>query len=145
MLLLDKKNSYICSAMNRKAEIVSFLGAAIFMVLFFFFAVSFAGNVSSSHRFIQQHEQVAVSQVHSINATATLVSPTPLVHANFDLPVKTPFSIIDNKFRAIAENRETARRILAIQQVEKLAIPLSRLQFYYHLFSANSREIPALS
>ncbi|HUX55130.1 MAG TPA: hypothetical protein VMV56_11995 [Williamwhitmania sp.] len=131
--------------MNKKEERASFLGAAIFMVLFFFFAVSFAGNVSSRHGFPQQHEQVAVSQVHSINAEAILVSPTPLVHANFDLPVKTPFSIIDNKFRGIAENRETAKRILAIRQVEMSSNPLNRLQFYYHLFSANSRELPALS
>ncbi len=131
--------------MNKKEEIVSFLGAAAFMVLFFLVAVLFAGKVSSSYRFLQQHEQVAVSQVHSINVEAILVSPTPLAHASFELSIKTPFSITDNKLKGIVENRETAKRLFAIQQVEMSAIPLEKLRFYYHLFSANSRELPALS
>lgn len=133
------------ASMNKKEEIVSFLGAAAFMVLFFLVAVLFAGKVSSSNRFLQQHEQVAVSQVHSINVEAILVSPSFWVHASFELVVRSATSIIDNKFRCIAENRETAKRLFAIQRVGMSAIPLNRLRFYYHLFSANSRELPALS
>lgn len=131
--------------MDRKEERASFLGVAIFMVLFFLFAVSFAGNVSCSNGFLQHHKQVAVSQVHSINAESILVSPTPLIHASFELAASFATSIIDNKFRCIAENRETAKRLFAIQGVEMSAIPFNKLRFYYHLFSANSRELPALS
>jgi len=130
---------------NRKEEIVCFPGATIFMVLFFFFAVFFVGKVSGSRGFSQQHEQVSVFQVHPINAESILVSSAPSVQVCLELAVKFDVSLSSSRLVEIADSQRAVRCIFAAQQLELNNISPRDIRFYYHLFAANSRELPALS
>ena len=91
------------------------------------------------------HEQVSVFQVHPINAESILVSSAPSVQVCLELAVKFDVSLSSSRLVEIADSQRAVRCIFAAQQLELNNISPRDIRFYYHLFAANSRELPALS
>ena len=133
--------------MNRKAEIVSFLGAAIFMALFISLSVLLIGrsNSSSSLLMSKQEKVALVLQGHSVNSQAKVVSSARSISDDFELAVTSDMNLSNSKLIAISDNQRAIKCIVTFRLIEQQVLPSSDIRFFYHLYSANSREFPALS
>jgi len=122
------------------------LGRTVFMVLFLFLCISFSARSEKSSYYNAHCEQLTELHSYTENAVVAGFIQMPVYHADLlTFTDKTGFSFCNTRFRLSAYNNNIAQRIIYLEQSISSLKPLSYCGFYYHLFSSNTRELPALS
>jgi hypothetical protein len=131
---------------DRKEDIIQNSGRIIFMVLFFLLAISFSGRSEKPTYDDSQYE--LTTRLHSTSVKAILVD---FVHVPFfqksllTTVDKSGFQFCNYKFKLSTDNLNSIRQILFTENASLSLKPLSFCRFYYHLFSAATKEVPLLS
>jgi len=118
------------------------VGRAIFMVLFFLFISSFAGNPDSSIRNNAHFE--APPDLHT--QVAVLSDAVQLQALNVAAPfVKFYFKLFNHGYNSIAENRIIYHKIQFLKKIELLLKPVILQRFYCLYHTLDGDDFPDLS
>jgi hypothetical protein len=127
---------------NQREEITSYLGRALFVVLFFLAMVVF-----SDQSVKQGHLPVKVQSMAEMpgNSVITDAIQLPLFQRNLvSIEDRMSFQLYNATFKRFDDNRVITQRFVSLQQTEFLIKPLTECRFYYHILSKDTGEVPIL-
>jgi len=131
---------------DSKEDIIQNLGRVLFLVLFFFVCASFSGNSEKLTYNTAQYEIVTGLHSSTVNAVVADFFQMPAYHKSLLTSIDHKgFLLCNIKFRIAADNRNVAQRIIFLEKSLSSLNPMSTCRFYYHLFSTDDKELPALS
>lgn len=131
---------------DRKENTIQNLGSTLFMVLFFIICFSFSGKSEKPSFNDAQYELVAGLHSSSVKAIVVDFIQMPVFHKSLMTSIdKMGFSFCNTKFKLSADNKNFAQQIIFLERSIPSLKPLYTCRFYYHLFSAQAKELPALS
>ena len=132
--------------LERKENRIQQIESILFIVMLFFVFVSFSGR--SERMTFNDAQYVIVTGLHS-NFTPAIISDyiqTPVLQKSLLTSTdKQGFLFYNDKFKIAFDNRSIAQRFFYLEKSFSFLEPQSACRFYYHLFSIDAKELPALS
>ena len=131
---------------DRKTDIINYLGSALFIIFFFLLISSFTDKSVKQTKNTIQFELVFELHSNSGNAIIAEAFQLPSFQKNcLSFIDKTNFRFFNENLKVTSYNRNIAQRILLLQINQVSIKPLIIRRFYYHLSLPDTEEFSILS
>ena len=131
---------------DRKTDIINYLGSALFIIFFFLLISSFTDKSVKQTKNTIQFELVFELHSNSGNAIIAEAFQLPSFQKNcLSFIDKTNFRLFNENLKVTSYNRNIAQRILLLQINQVSIKPLIIRRFYYHLSLPDTEEFSILS
>jgi len=131
---------------DRKENTMQNLGSTLLMVVFLIICISFSGKSEKPTNNDTQYELVTRLHSSSVKAIVADFIQMPVFHKSLMTSIdKTGFSFCNTKFKLSADNKKFSQQIIFQERSIPTIKPLSTCRFYYHFFSSEAKDLPALS
>ncbi len=130
---------------NQKEDILNSFGKALIIVLFFLFVSSFS-NKPAKQDCISRGD--LLYELHS-NPVKAIIGDAVQFHSyqknQVSLLNKLCLTFFNENLRIHSDNRNSNQKVISLQIAQRSIKPIHFCRFYYHLFSADSKELPLIS
>lgn len=127
---------------NKKKDSINFLCTTFSIVFFFLLLSSFSNKPVKQNFPAVQYEIISEHVSDNGNAVTVDAVQNPYSH-------KTCVTLLNYFFnethKIIADNSKITHRIILNQKTQILIKPINICRFYYHIFSKDAEDLPALS
>ena len=132
--------------MNRKDDIINFLGRTLFMVLFFILISAFSQNSFEQDDRSVHYEWISIPNTSTMSAVSVEAIQLPLFDKSWVSVIdKSNFTFFNEDLKISAYNKKISQRIISFQKTQPLIKTTILCGFYHHLFPVDNDELPVLS
>lgn len=122
---------------------IDYLGSALLIVLFFFFACGFSNKpVKRCNINVYQHEQII--ELHSKEVAVVIAQPPSYQKSQVSLIDKMNFKFFNDHFKILQDNRSFNQKFVLLQKAELLIKPIVLHRFYSQKHF-DTEDLPVLS
>jgi hypothetical protein len=133
--------------MNKKEEIINYLGIIVFVILQFLVISSFS-NKSTNQTSGSSFQYDFKSEFHSNQAKAIIVDHIQCTSAQrscLHILFNANLNLFSETYKLFADNNKILQRIIFLRKAELLIKPIRLVRFYFPPILMNSEDLYILS